>query len=397
MGLEKRRSHQDHADALVSNTGASVSRRRTIKQPASSRSRAPMVDGFLDRCCPGCGYADRRVLPLRNGRLCDAICRSARHRRYRHGWWSREFGNGAWRAPDADLREAAGASQSSGRREVTAALVQDAEAARHAVPASTAQYRQALEQETLLSDTLAGELAAARSELDTKVALADKAVDEAAQLSGRRRLQRQNCRSLCNKNAKDPPLWRANWRKPGSTWRRRWHCRASRTTKYSSAAKQRKTADELRKSLQQERARAAALASELAGNTAARSRPRPRSRKRQSMRPRKQKQAAEATIAELRQSLEQEQKKTAALMQEAKAAQAMTTSRRATAPRTRRGTGACRSPRERACGNTPRDRDPGRAVAKGSRCGHETEAGGGEPPSRNCDNPWSRSKRRPPP
>ena len=43
------------------------------------------------------------------------------------------------------------------------------------------------------------------------------------------------------------------------------------------------------------------------------------------MRPRKQKQAAESTIAELRQSLQQEQKKTATLMQEAKAAQAMTT------------------------------------------------------------------------
>ena len=198
------------------------------------------------------------------------------------------------------------------------------------------------------------------------------------------------------------------------------------------------------------------------GNTAARSRPRPRSRKRQSMRPRKQKQAAESTIAELRQSLQQEQKKTAALMQEAKAAQAMTTAAepqrraleeaqaraaalaselagtqprdrdpgravakgsrcgheteagggehhrgtatipgagakedrrpdagsqgrasdddgcRATAPRPRRGTGPCRSPRERACGEKPRDRDPGRAVAKGRRCGHETEAGGGE-------------------
>jgi hypothetical protein len=37
--------------------------------------------------------------------------------------------------------------------------MQDAEATRHAVPASTAQFRQALEQETLLSDALAGELA----------------------------------------------------------------------------------------------------------------------------------------------------------------------------------------------------------------------------------------------
>ena len=40
------------------------------------------------------------------------------------------------------------------------------------------------------------------------------------------------------------------------------------------------------------------------------------------MRPSKQKQATESTIAELQQSLQQEQKKTAALMQEAKAAQA---------------------------------------------------------------------------
>ena len=86
---------------------------------------------------------------------------------------------GTGRAPDADLREATGASQSSGRREAT---VQDAQAVRHAVPAGTVQYREALEQETLLNDTLAGELAAARSELDTKVALANKAVDEAAQL-----------------------------------------------------------------------------------------------------------------------------------------------------------------------------------------------------------------------
>lgn len=50
---------------------------------------------------------------------------------------------------------------------------------RHGFSASTAQ---AVEQENLLSNTLADELAATRSELDTKVALADKAVEEAAQL-----------------------------------------------------------------------------------------------------------------------------------------------------------------------------------------------------------------------
>ena len=80
-----------------------------------------------------------------------------------------------------------------------------------------------------------------------------------------------------------------------------------------------------------------------------------------------QKQAAETAIAELQQSLQQEQKKTAALMQEAKARagddgelpshSAARSKRHRRVPR----------PRERACGNTARDRDPGRAVAKGSR------------------------------
>ena len=54
------------------------------------------------------------------------------------------------------------------------------------------------------------------------------------------------------------------------------------------------------------------------------------------MRPRNRSRRRRATIAELQQSLQQEQEKTAALMQEAKAAQAMTASR-ATTPRARRG------------------------------------------------------------
>ena len=48
-------------------------------------------------------------------------------------------------------------------------------------------------------------------------------------------------------------------------------------------------------------------------------------------------------------------------------------------PRARRGSGARRSTRKRTCWNTPRDRDPDRSVAKGSRCGHQTEAGGRQP------------------
>ena len=79
-----------------------------------------------------------------------------------------------------------------------------------------------------------------------------------------------------------------------------------------------------RRALEEERARSAALASDLA--TAQRG---AESQAAQSQKvvegAAQQKQAAESTIAELRQSLQQEQKKTAALMQEAKAAQATTT------------------------------------------------------------------------
>ena len=92
----------------------------------------------------------------------------------------------------------------------------------------------------------------------------------------------------------------------------------------------------------------------------------------------KQKQAAESTIAELRQSLEQEQKKTATLMQEAKAAQAMATAAEPQRRALEEAQARAAALASELAGNTPRDRDPGRAVAKGSRCGHETEAGGGE-------------------
>jgi chromosome segregation ATPase len=79
-----------------------------------------------------------------------------------------------------------------------------------------------------------------------------------------------------------------------------------------------------RQAIDEERARSAALASELAGKS--------REIETQAAQSQKavgeavqQKQAAESTIAELQQSLQQEQKKTTALMQEAKAAQAMAT------------------------------------------------------------------------
>jgi hypothetical protein len=67
-------------------------------------------------------------------------------------------------------------------REKTAALVQDATAARQELTASTVQHRHALEEERTRSAALASELAMARREIETQVALLRKAADEAAQL-----------------------------------------------------------------------------------------------------------------------------------------------------------------------------------------------------------------------
>ena len=274
-------------------------------------------------------------------------------------------GTGLVRAADADLREAAGGSQSS-RREAAAALVQDAKAARHAVPASTAQYREALEHEALLNDTLAGELAAARSELDTTVALANKAVDEAAQLRRTAEVTTAELQKSLQQERERSGALTSELAKA----RIDFETAAALSSKSHDEVVQRSqgaevAAEELRKSLQQEQARAAALASELAGKSREIETQAAQSQKAADAAT-KQKQAAESTIAELKQTVEREQKKTAAVMQEAKAAQATTTAAETTAPRPRRGPGPCRSTRERACGEKPRDRDPGCAVATGS-------------------------------
>jgi chromosome segregation ATPase len=78
-----------------------------------------------------------------------------------------------------------------------------------------------------------------------------------------------------------------------------------------------------RRALEEAQARAAALSSELAGKSREIETQAAQLQKAADAAT-KEKQAMESTVAELRQSLEQEQKKTAALMQEAKAAQAMT-------------------------------------------------------------------------
>ena len=80
-----------------------------------------------------------------------------------------------------------------------------------------------------------------------------------------------------------------------------------------------------------------------------------------------QKQAAESTIAELQQSLQQEQKKTTALMQEAKAAQAMATAAEPQRRALEEAQARAAALASELAGEKPRDRDPGRAIAKGSR------------------------------
>jgi hypothetical protein len=78
--------------------------------------------------------------------------------------------------------EAANSAQLHGQeRDKAAALLQDATAARQELTASTEQHRRALEEERARGTALASELALARREIETNVALLNKARDDAAQ------------------------------------------------------------------------------------------------------------------------------------------------------------------------------------------------------------------------
>jgi hypothetical protein len=209
---------------------------------------------------------------------------------------------------------AAKTAQSLGQeREKTAALVQEATAARQELTASTEQHRHALEEERARGAALATELAMARREIETQAALLRKAGDEPAQLKKaagsataelRQSLQREHDRA----EALASEL--ASARRDAETQV------ALSSKKGDEAAQLKKAAEsataELRQSLQREHDRAEALASKLAsarqdvetqvalsskkGDEAA-----------------QLKQAAESTTAELRQSLQQEQDKAEAL------------------------------------------------------------------------------------
>jgi chromosome segregation ATPase len=175
-------------------------------------------------------------------------------------------------------------------------------AARQELSPSAEQDRQALEEERARSAALRSEVAiTVRREVEAQAAQLRKFSDEAAQLKQAEAAKSAQSIEEERKRAADLALEVA-------------------------AAQQELTAstEQHRQALEEERARSAALRSEL---TAVQREIETRTVQSQKAvdAATKQIQAAESTIAELRQSLQQEQNKTAALMEEAKAAQAMTT------------------------------------------------------------------------
>jgi hypothetical protein len=168
---------------------------------------------------------------------------------------------------DVQLQAAAAAAAQSQERDAkkTAGLVQDLAAARQQLTANEVQYREVLAEERDRSAALATELATARREAKTQAALASKSADEAAQLKRaaetataelQQSLQQQRDKTL----ALESQLAAA---------RRDVEVPVATSRKKSDEAAQLKQAVEaattgLQQSVQQERARAEALAGELA-------------------------------------------------------------------------------------------------------------------------------------
>jgi hypothetical protein len=184
----------------------------------------------------------------------------------------------------------------------TAALMQEAKDARATATVSE-QQRRALEEAQARAAALASELAGTRREIETQAAQSQKTVDAAVQ-------QKQAAESTI------ADLQQSLQQEQTKTAALMQEAKAARATTTVS--------EQQRRALEEAQARAAALASELAGTR--------REIETQAAQWQKtvdeaaqQKQAAESTSADLQQSLQQEQTKTAALMQEAKAAQATAT------------------------------------------------------------------------
>ena len=157
--------------------------------------------------------------------------------------------------------EATTAAQFLGQeREKTFALMQDVDAARKALTTSTAQHREALEEERARSSSLASELTSARGDLETKVALSNNIVDELAQL---RKVAETRTAELQQERDRSAAL-----ASELATARRDLETKVALSSNAGDElAELRKateaTTAELRRSLQQEREKVAALARDL--------------------------------------------------------------------------------------------------------------------------------------
>jgi hypothetical protein len=157
--------------------------------------------------------------------------------------------------------EAATAAQFLGQeREKTFALMQDVDAAREALTASTAQHREALEEERARSSRLASELTSARGDLETKVALSNNTVDELAQL---RKAAETRTAELQQERDRSAAL-----ASELATARRDLETKVALSSNAGGELAQLRkateaTTAELRRSLQQEREKVAALARDL--------------------------------------------------------------------------------------------------------------------------------------
>jgi len=157
--------------------------------------------------------------------------------------------------------EATTAAQFLGQeREKTFALMQDVDAARKALTTSTAQHREALEEERARSSSLASELTSARRDLETKVPLSNNTVDELAQL---RKVAEAKTAELQQERDRSAAL-----ASELATARRDLETKAALSSDAGDELAQLRkateaTTAELRRSLQQEREKVAALARDL--------------------------------------------------------------------------------------------------------------------------------------
>jgi hypothetical protein len=195
--------------------------------------------------------------------------------------------------------EVATAWQTLVQRQTAAVLMQDTAASRQPLLASMVPRRQALEEETSRRDALAGEAATTSADLQQSL---HQERERSAALTAELAKVRGDLETMLALSSKFQGDAMQRW----------------------EAAEI--TAEELRQSLQREQARAAALANDLTG-TRREIETRDVQSRNADEAAAQQRQATEREIAELRQSLQQEREKTAALTKEIGAArQAMTAS-----------------------------------------------------------------------